>query len=65
MKRGLQTFRRLAIIGLAVSALAACAVVPYGPPQYYGPPEPAYVPIPVPAPYFYYGGHWRHHRGYR
>lgn len=70
MKRYLQTFRRLAIIGLAVSALGACAVVPYNPPGYYGPPERTYVPlVPVPAPYFYYrhhGHHWRHgHRGYR
>lgn len=69
MKRFLQTFRRLTVIGLAASILGACAVVPYSPPGYYGSPEPAYVPVPVPAPYFYYGGHgghWRHrHRGYR
>jgi len=66
MKRFLQTFRRLTVIGLAVSILGACAVVPYSSPGYYGPPEPAYVPVPVPAPYFYYGGPWRHHhRGYR
>lgn len=66
MKRCLQTFRRLSVIGLAVSILGACAVVPYDPPGYYGPPDRAYVPVPVPTPYFYYEYHWRHgHRGYR
>lgn len=66
MKRYLQTFCRLTVIGLAVSILGACAVVPYGPPGYYGPPDRTYVPVPVPAPYFYYGHHWRHgHRGHR
>lgn len=69
MQRYLQTLRRLAVIGLAVSTLGACAVVPYNSPGYYGPPERAYVPVPIPAPYFYYrhhGHHWHHgHRGYR
>lgn len=66
MKRFLQIFRRLTAIGLAVSILGACAVVPYGSPGYYGPPDRSYVPVPVPAPYFYYEHHRHHrHRGHR
>lgn len=71
MKCCLQALRRLTVIGLAVSTLAACAVVPYGAPGYYDYPDrvygpPAVVPVPVPLPYYYPRHHWRHgHRGYR
>lgn len=56
-------FRRVAV-ALLVSTLAGCAVVPYGPPGYYGYPEPVYgpvVPVPVPVPFFW-PRHHRHHR---
>lgn len=67
MTRHQHYFRRLAFIGLLLSGLAGCAVVPYGPPQYYDYPERSYSPVvPVPVPYFYPWHHRHHgHHGYR